>query len=410
MLVVRVIVPFALGYFLSYLYRAVNAVIAPELIADLGLDAAALGLLTAAYFLSFAAFQLPLGILLDRFGPRRVESALLMFAAAGAGLFAWADGTGSLIVGRALIGFGVSACLMASFKAFVMWFPLERLALVNGLQLAAGGLGAIAATTPVEAALELTDWRGVFWALAALTALAAGVIFFAVPEGAQDDTDATLGAAWGGIRDVFTSRVFWRIAPWTMTAQASFMAIQTLWAGPWLTDVAGLDRHAAATHLFWLAASMVAGFLSWGALAERLHRWFDLRPMAVGAAGMGLFMAAEALIASEWVLSLETQWPGALAATWFVFGFCGTAGVLGFAALSQAFPKRLAGRVNTALNLVVFVFAFFAQWTAGWIIDLWPLTPAGGYARDGFQFALAGLVGLQVAGAIWYWAGRNAVR
>ncbi|MFC1674033.1 MFS transporter, partial [Pseudomonadota bacterium] len=161
----RVFVPFALGYFLSYLYRVVNAVIAPELVGELALDASALGLLTAAYFLTFAAFQLPLGILLDRYGPRRVEAALLVFAALGAALFAWAPDTNTLILARALIGFGVSACLMASFKAFIMWFPIERIPLINGLQLAAGGLGALVATQPVEMMLDFTDWRGVFWIL-----------------------------------------------------------------------------------------------------------------------------------------------------------------------------------------------------------------------------------------------------
>lgn len=138
-LLLRIFVPFALGYFLSYLFRVVNAVIAPELSAELGLGASDLGLLTSAYFLAFAAFQLPLGILLDRYGPRRTEAVLLLFAAAGALIFARAEETAGLIAGRALIGFGVSACLMAAFKAFVQWFPAERLAAVNGLQLAEGG-------------------------------------------------------------------------------------------------------------------------------------------------------------------------------------------------------------------------------------------------------------------------------
>ena len=123
----RVFIPFAFGYFLSYVYRTVNAVIAPDLVADAGLAPAALGLLTSAYFLAFAAFQIPLGVLLDRFGSRRVEAVLLVIAAAGAIVFALAEGVTGLIVGRALIGLGVSACLMAAFKAFSTWLPPERL-------------------------------------------------------------------------------------------------------------------------------------------------------------------------------------------------------------------------------------------------------------------------------------------
>lgn len=406
-LALRIVLPFALGYFLSYLYRAVNAVIAPDLVRELGLDASALGLLTAAYFLTFAAFQLPLGILLDRYGPRRVEATLLVFAALGAALFAWAPGGGMLIFARALIGFGVSACLMAAFKAYVMWFPLERLALVNGVQLTAGGLGALMATAPVEAALAFTDWRGVFWALAGVTALAAAILFWVVPERDPGDRHTTAREAIGGVAEVFKSPVFWRVAPWTVMSQATFLSVQTLWVGPWLIDVAGLDRHAAALDLFWIATAMVAGFLTWGVMTERLHRWFGVRPMTVAALGMGLFMMAQVLIVGAWVVAWEQSLPGALLGVWLVFGFAGTSGVLPYAALSQAFPAKLAGRVNTGLNLIVFVFAFVAQWLAGSVIDLWPPNAAGGYAPEGFQAAFGLFLALQGLAAGWYVARRR---
>ena len=137
MTLTRVFVPFAMGYFLSYLMRVVNPVIAPDLVRDLGLTAADLGLLTSANFLAFAVAQLPLGILLDRFGPRRTEAVLLLFAALGAFLFSIAGSAPDLIAGRALIGLGTSACLMAAFKAYVMWFSGERIPFINGLQMAA---------------------------------------------------------------------------------------------------------------------------------------------------------------------------------------------------------------------------------------------------------------------------------
>jgi MFS family permease len=157
----RIFLPFACGYFLSYLYRTVNAVMAPNLAADLGLDPSALGLLTSAYFISFASAQLPLGVLLDRFGPRRIEAVLLLFAASGAFLFARGESLAELVIGRALIGFGVSACLMAAFKAFVEWFPRRQLPLINGIQMASGGLGALSATAPVEYAVD----DGLAWCL-----------------------------------------------------------------------------------------------------------------------------------------------------------------------------------------------------------------------------------------------------
>ena len=178
----RVFIPFALGYFLSYLYRVVNAVLAPDLAAELGVGPSELGLLTAAYFITFAAFQLPLGILLDRFGSRKIESLLLIFAAAGAFVFSKAESVTGLVIGRALIGFGVSACLMAAFKAFVLWFRREQLPLINGIQMASGGFGALTATAPVEAALGITDLRGIFFILSILTLAVAATVFFVVPE------------------------------------------------------------------------------------------------------------------------------------------------------------------------------------------------------------------------------------
>ena len=140
MLLVRVFVPFACGYYLSYLYRTVNAVISPDLVRDLGVDANELGLLTSAYFLAFASFQIPLGVLLDRMGPRRVDAGLLAIAGLGALVFAQSDAFAGLVLGRALIGLGVSAALMASMKAFTLWFPLSRFASLNGY-LPTGSIG-----------------------------------------------------------------------------------------------------------------------------------------------------------------------------------------------------------------------------------------------------------------------------
>src|SRR5512137_784805 len=161
----RVFLPFASGYYLSYLLRNANAVIAPELVRELGVSSAGLGLLTSAYLLAFGAFQLPLGILLDRLGPRRVEAGLLLVAAAGSAFFALGGTLPELALARAAIGLGVSACLMASFKAFSVWFPPDRLPSLNAAVMMAGGLGALAATTPLSAAVPLLHWRGVFLAL-----------------------------------------------------------------------------------------------------------------------------------------------------------------------------------------------------------------------------------------------------
>jgi len=135
----RVFAPFALGYYLSYVLRTVNAVIAPDLTRELALTGADLGLLTSTYFLTFAAFQLPLGMLLDRYGPRKVEAALLVLCALGAALFALGRDLLELGFARALIGVGVSACLMAGLKSFHQWFPPEQQPSLMGAIMVAGG-------------------------------------------------------------------------------------------------------------------------------------------------------------------------------------------------------------------------------------------------------------------------------
>ena len=391
----RVFIPFALGYFLSYLYRTVNAIIAPNLVADLHLDPANLGLLTSAYFLSFAAFQLPLGMLLDRFGPRRVEAALLLFAALGAFVFARAESLTVLILGRALIGLGVSACLMAAFKAFVIWFPAERLPLANGVQMVSGGLGALAATTPIEAALHFTDWRGVFLILSILTLLAALCIFFFVPEGDRSHPVETLGEQLGNLGLIFTSMKFWRIAPWALLSQATHLAIVGLWSGPWLRDVAGYDRSDVADTLLGISMAMIAGFMVFGALAERLSRR-GIRPMTVAVFGMGGFALVQ--------IPLVLQWTSSPRLLWMLFGILGTSSILPYAVLSQSFPRHLSGRANTALNLLVFAAAFGAQWGIGAIISLWPESAAGGFNRAGYQAGFGILTALQLLAALWYWA------
>ncbi len=383
----RIFVPFALGYFLSYLYRVVNTLIAGDLSADIGLDANELGLLTSTYLITFAAFQLPLGILLDRYGPRKIEAILLLFATAGAVVFALAETLGGLVLGRALIGFGVSACLMAAFKAFVQWFPKEKLPLVNGLQFTAGGFGILAASTPVEFALTLTDWRGVFLILAAMTLLVALLVFFVVPDKPMPANRGSLREHVGGILHIFTSRQFWAIAPWSVSTQAAFLSIMSLWAGPWLRDVAGLERSAIAPVLSWLAVGVIAGYFFIGVAAERLARLGFSTPK-VASLGMFLFMLVQLALILEWT-SLSTGW-------WIGFGFFGTTGVLAYAHLSQQFAPELAGRVNTALNLLVFVFAFLAQWGIGAVINSVSGGATDHYAPLGYQLAFAVVWGVQV--------------
>jgi MFS family permease len=397
----RIFLPFAAGYFLSYLYRVVNAVIAPDLVGDLGIGPSALGLLTSTYFIAFASFQLPLGVLLDRFGPRRTEAFLLLFAGLGAFFFSRSGTLAGLVTARAFIGFGVSACLMAAFKAYTLWFPSEKWPLVNGFQMAAGGLGALAATAPVEAALKVTDWRGVFAVLSVFTLLVAVAVFAVVPEKPSNKQPESLGDQLHGIKAVFTSLEFWCVAPLTTLSQASFLSIQGLWAGPWLKDVVGLDRVGVADTLFWVASAMIAGFITLGSLAGRLSR-SGIGVLSTAVTGMGLFMGV-----SLSILVVPHLWPRTL---WMFYGFFGTSGILAYAALSQAFPVHVSGRVTTAVNLLVFVAAFAGQWAIGAIIDLWPIDTDGGFALAGYRAGFAVMLSLQTIALAWFFVAERKLR
>ena len=393
LLFLRVFLPFALGYFISYFFRNVNAIIEADLVGDLGFSAASLGLLTSVYFISFASFQLPLGLLLDRFGPRRTESVLLIFAALGALIFSMAESLSGLILGRLLIGFGVSACLMASFKAYVLWFPPDRLPLMNGLQMVAGGLGAMSATVPLRTALEFTDWRGVFLILSGLTLFSALVLWLVYPEKEGSTGPVPMKKQLEGLKTVLTSRPFLAIAPLVMFSQSAQMAIQGLWAKPWLRDVAGLDEAECANHLMWMMAAMMAGFFLLGLLSERLYHARKISPVTVGVSAMAVFIVLQLLMALGW-----TAQPMLLMTA---FSFFATAGILPYAGLSQIFPKDLSGRVSTSLNLTVFLGAFAVQWGLGEIINLWP-SEGKGYAPESYGAAFGSLAVLQLFGLLWF--------
>lgn len=394
----RLFLPFAAGYFLSYLLRNVNAVIAPELTRELGLSAADLGLLTSAYLLTFGAFQLPLGILLDRYGPRRVEAALLLIAATGSVWFAVGSTLGELVTARALIGLGVCACLMAAFKAFAIWYPIERLPSLNAAVMVAGGLGALTATTPLAWAAPILGREGLFFVLAGLAVLAALGIW-STPEKPASAAGGSLARQLRELGTVLGSRAFWRYAPMTAASLGGFLALQGLWAVPWLMDVRGQTRDAAAVHMLLTTLAMVAGFLG-TALGIGPLRRRGLMP--------GQVMA---IAAATGLLAMLALWWGAASthALWFALGFVFAVGNLAYAELTSRFDPTLAGRVNAALNLAAFVGAFSIQWGYGVLLD--GLRAAGWTPVESHRAAFVTLLALQAAGFGWFlWSGRREVR
>lgn len=368
----RIFLCFAAAYFLSYAFRSINAVIAPDLQSDIGLQNADLGLLSAAYFLSFAALQLPLGIWLDKYGPRRTESALLLIAAAGAAIFASSTTLTGLWIGRALIGVGVSACLMAPYKAYRQWFAPAQQSQLASWMLVAGTSGALAATVPVSAALPLIGWRGIFWVMSGMILATAAAIFLLLRklEASQGSarpspSHAADGHAASGYAHIFADPYFRRMGLLGIVNHGSFSALQTLWAGPWMMTVLGMRKRETAEILFAFNLCMMLAYLamSWWAPRHVSHTGTRgvpaMRVIAMGIAGAIVVQAA--------MLTTSAPWSWVL---WIILAVCVTVTTLSQTSVSLSFPVALAGRANSAFNLLVFAGAFAIQWGIGLLVDL----------------------------------------
>jgi predicted MFS family arabinose efflux permease len=384
------------GYYVSYAFRAINALIGPQIAADFGLGAAQLGFLTSVYFLAIAFSLIPLGTLLDRYGPRRVDAGLLLVAALGACVYATAGSMAALVAGRALIGLGVAVALMASFQAFVLWYPGDRIATLNSRAFAVGILGLITVTVPLEAVLRVANWRAVMIGFAAFTLAAAALVFFAVPR-AEERANAPSDTALQAIAKLLSDGAFLRVVAIASAGQAAVVAFATLWMGTWLRDVCGYDKAQVAQALLLVSLALIAGYLTFGRLADaRAKRGKSIAPVvATGVALACLCLALLAVGVTAWALIL-----------WIGFTFFATAATLGYSMLARRFPKYLSGRVNTTLNTFVFGAMFAVQWLIGVVLEQWPRTGQG-YAPQAYTWALGAVCGILLLGLACFWRGRR---
>jgi len=380
----------------------VNAVLGPTLAAEFGLTAGGLGLLSSVYFLSFALFQLPLGLLLDRFGPRRVNASLLLVAALGGLWFSAAHSAGAAIGARALIGVGVSGCLMASFTAFVLWYPPDRLATMNGITFAAGALGAITATAPLELLLRVLSWREVFLLLVAATVAVSLVLWLWVPERSREAAKP-FGRQLAELTALLRDPMFLRLALCLGMSQCAAVALQTLWIATWLRDVGGYDRAGVAIGLAVVNVGMIVGYLGFGRAADRFARTGrSALPLIVGG------MACSSVALGALAVGQDAGVRLVALPLWFIFVAGGTSVVLMYSVLSRRYPKEMAGRANAGVNVIGFAGMFAGQWAIGLVLDRWPQSPAG-YAPDAYPWALGMVWAVQAAGLLWLWTGRELI-
>ncbi|MFM0322902.1 MFS transporter [Caballeronia glebae] len=388
----RVFSLFAAGYFVSYVFRGVNLGFAPLITHELGLSGADLGLLTALYFIGFAAAQIPVGVLLDHFGPARVTAGMLVFAAAGIGVFGASHGLAGLMAGRLLIGVGVSVCLAAAFKASAQQFPISRLPLINGFTMAVGGLGGVVVGSPLSSLLQFATWRQVSFGLVVFTLAVAAAIALFAPSKPDTRHQADIVTQFKGTWHIMKSAAFWKIASFPVVTQGVFYAMQSLWISPYLIDVMNLTPAHSSAIVSVLGFAMMFGSIGFGAAARSLERR-GVSVYAFCGAGMVLFVVTQLLMMLRVPLP-----PAALIIAYGVFG--GT-GILSYAVAAKYFPSHMAGRVNTTLTLVIFLLIFGFQVGVGAMLSLWP-EQAGRYPASAHIAVWAVLIALQVASAIWY--------
>jgi predicted MFS family arabinose efflux permease len=386
---------FAFAYFFSALVRGVTATLAPNFSAEIGLHAADLGLLAGAYFFGFAAMQLPLGGALDKFGPKRVILFFLSFAVLGCAAFAFARSFVGLTLARTLIGMGVSACLMAPMTRFRHSFGATAQMRANSWMLMSGSLGMLASTLPVQWLLSLWGWRGLFVGLAVMFALAMVLVASAVSADAAPSHES-MSLPQGGYAEVFRHPTFIRFAPMGFFHYGGMVAVQSLWAGPWLSQVGGLNAADTALGLFGINLAMLVSFWLWGVWVPRLYArgW-----TAQSLIARGLPASLVVLIASVALGHHATAW------AWALFCAASTFVSLSQPAIAQAFPQALAGRALSAYNLVIFLGIFVTQWGVGLVIDA--LKAAGWRTESSFQAAFALMAAACLLSYVWFLRGRD---
>ncbi|MDI9334827.1 MAG: MFS transporter [Cytophagales bacterium] len=364
---------FAAAYFISAALRTVTATVAPLLTQEFALQARDLGLLSGGYFLGFAALQIPLGNWLDRFGPKRVIVVMLAIAVLGCVSFAMAHSFYGLLLARVLCGLGVSVCLMAPLTAYRRWFNPDIQLRTNSWMLMTGSLGMLCATLPVQAALPHLGWRGIFVVIAGLVMVCMVLIATLVPtwsEANQHKPSQQVDVRKQGNLGIWRDPNFVRMVPIGFVIYGGMIAIQTLWAGPWMTKVAGYTAVQAAGGLFAINLAMLFNYLIWGWLNPKLaaRGWDAVRLIRVGLPFSLLALALAIGVATDASLPLGLHIPIWLI---WIFYFLATSFVsLAQPAVGMAFPSHMAGRALTAYNLVIFMGVFVMQWGIGLSIDL----------------------------------------
>ena len=384
----RMLAVLCAGFVASQFFRVSNAVIAPELMRTLAISSEAMGVITGAFFLAFGLMQVPTGVLLDRFGPRRTMSGLFVIAAGGSAVFSMAEGVFGLTLGRALIGAGCAAGLMGMLVTISRWYPPERFARLSGMVYVVGGAGVLFATTPLAVAADTIGWRGAFRVMTVVTLGFAAMIFAMVrdapPGQPVESAHETLAEMLGGVRAVCVNRQLWHVCAIQFVNYGTILAIIGLWAGPYLNDVHGLQGIVRGNVLLVINVAMLVGVLGYGALERRLGS--RKRAIAGGS------------VASAAILIVLASWPdlGPWPAIGLLVAFTLTSAhiMLNHAHARAVLPDHLVGRGLTLQNVAVFFGVATMQSVTGLIVGRF--TAVGETAPDIAYRSVFGFLALMI--------------
>jgi MFS family permease len=398
---IALVVSLGLLYVVSMFLRNSVGVIAPDLAAEIGLTPIDIGLLSSIYFFVFAATQLPLGVALDRFGPKLCMLGSIGFTVLGCVLFAVAHQAGSLIAARAVLGFGTASFLMAPIAIYARWFPPDRFSTFAGIQLGLGSLGAIFATAPLAYATASVGWRMTFLGVGVCAALIGVLVWLIVtddPPGVKHTPrKETLRESIAGIWQVIRTPSMGRVFLMQLSIYPSYVLVVGLWGGPYLTHIYGYDLQGRGDVLFVAALAGVLGSFLWGP-SERLFGRYKV-PVMLGA---GICFASLALLAGFGTLPVPL-----LLVVFATIGFStGMVSVLMAHGRSLVAP-HLLGRTITLLNIGTMGGGFLVQFVSGAIIDLFPVT-AGAYPLQAYRLVFGLQAAVVLVGFVAYFGSRES--
>jgi MFS family permease len=379
-------------YGVSQFLRNSVGVIAPDLARELHLSATEVGLLSSAFFLSFAAAQIPVGIAIDRYGPKSTILATAVLAVGGTALFAAAPSAPALVLARVLMGLGCSTFFMAPLAIYAKRFPPERFAILTSLQMGLANLGTLAATAPLAVSAAAFGWRPSFLGVAALAALLSVLVLAVVPRDPKaGEPRESWTEAFRGIAAAVRARSFAPVFFTHLTLYSAFATVIGLWAGPWLSDVHGVDLTWRGNLLLIGALAQTGGLLLWGA-ADRF--WVSYRRPVLAA---GLATVALLAVAALVPLSL------AGAGIWLgLFGLSVAATPILVAHGKALFPPGLTGRGITLMNIGTIGGTFLSQTATGLLIDAVPRAPGGGYPPQAYRLVFAALAAWLLLSLVFY--------